>query len=181
MHAEPTDCPSCAIASGIERLVMLALLSSGYSAYTRAELQREVSGARGEPLDITDAIESLHAAGLVNVAGRSEEAARRSRCACGACRYRGSHFRVNIRYADDDFGLRRELVIPSRPARHLDGLLGSPPWWSACFLSRATPPANQGTSVHRWTALRASEWNLRTSSTPSTEPEPSRCALTAAA
>jgi hypothetical protein len=88
MHAEPTDCPCSAIASGIEHLVMLALLSSGYSPYTRAELQREVSGSRGELLHITDAIESLYAAGLVNVAG--------------------------------------ELVIPSRAARHLDELLGSP-------------------------------------------------------
>ena len=70
MHAKPTDCPClAAIANEVERIVMFALLSGDRHPYSRAELERELSGSKDKPIDVQVAIENLHAAGLVNVAG----------------------------------------------------------------------------------------------------------------
>jgi hypothetical protein len=69
MHAKPIDCPCLAIANEVERIVMFALLSGDRQPYSRAELQRELSGSKEKAIDVEDAIENLHAAGLVNVAG----------------------------------------------------------------------------------------------------------------
>jgi hypothetical protein len=35
----------------------------------RAELEREISGVRGNPVDVTDAIDTLYATGLVHLHG----------------------------------------------------------------------------------------------------------------
>jgi hypothetical protein len=69
MHAKPSDCICSSIANEVEWLVMIALLSSGHSTFSRAELEREVSGSKDKPIDINDAIERLHAMGLLNLAG----------------------------------------------------------------------------------------------------------------
>jgi hypothetical protein len=70
MHAQPTDCPCLvAIANEVERIVMIALLTSGHSPFSRAELEREVSGSKEKAIDVDFAIENLYAAGLLNVAG----------------------------------------------------------------------------------------------------------------
>jgi hypothetical protein len=70
MHAQTNECPClAAIANEVERIVMLALLSGDRHPYSRAELEREVSGSKDKAVDVEDAIENLHAAGLLNVAG----------------------------------------------------------------------------------------------------------------
>jgi hypothetical protein len=48
---------------------MFALLSGDRHPYSRAELERELSGSKDKAIDVEDAIENLHAAGLVNVTG----------------------------------------------------------------------------------------------------------------
>jgi hypothetical protein len=69
MHSQPNECPCSAIANEVERIVMFALLSSGHCPYSRAELEREVSGSKEKAIDVQEAIKNLYAAGLVNVAG----------------------------------------------------------------------------------------------------------------
>jgi hypothetical protein len=69
MHQDGTHCPCKAIVDEVERIVMIALLASGHSPFSRAELEREVSGSKDKPIDVSDAIEHLYAAGLVNVSG----------------------------------------------------------------------------------------------------------------
>lgn len=48
---------------------MTLLLASDYTPLSRAELQREVSGAEREQIEISGALDSLYAAGLINVSG----------------------------------------------------------------------------------------------------------------
>jgi hypothetical protein len=85
MHAKPTGCACSAIAEEIERaeelerLVLFVLCSGEHSPYTRAELARELSRPRREPVDVTDAVAALYTAGLVNVSG---EQVTPSRAAC---------------------------------------------------------------------------------------------------
>jgi hypothetical protein len=70
MHAKPNECPClAAIANEVERIVMFALLSGDRHPYSRIELERELSGSKEKPIDVEDAIENLHAVGLLNVAG----------------------------------------------------------------------------------------------------------------
>lgn len=69
MHADRTHCARAALGSEIERIVLTLLLASGYTPLSRAELLREVSGPSSDPIDIGGAIDSLYAAGLVNVSG----------------------------------------------------------------------------------------------------------------
>jgi hypothetical protein len=69
MHAERSDCPCPALALESERSVMLVLLSSEHTPWSRAELTRELSGSRGEPLDLGPAIDGLYGAGLLRVHG----------------------------------------------------------------------------------------------------------------
>jgi hypothetical protein len=69
MHAERSDSPCLTLATETVRIVMMVLLSSEHSPWSLAELQREISGSKGDPIDITDAIDELYAAGLVHVSG----------------------------------------------------------------------------------------------------------------
>lgn len=45
------------------------LLAGDHEPWSRAELQRELSGSTGDPVDPSDAINALYASGLVHVAG----------------------------------------------------------------------------------------------------------------
>jgi hypothetical protein len=49
-----------------ERTVMMVLLSGEHEPWTRADLQREVAGTKGDPLAVIDAINDLFGAGLVH-------------------------------------------------------------------------------------------------------------------
>jgi hypothetical protein len=69
MHAERIDSLTEEILAGYERLALLALLEAEHP-YTRAELQRELAGSHGDPLDTAGAIDALQAVGLVNLEGR---------------------------------------------------------------------------------------------------------------
>ena len=70
MHSERSDSPCPALGTEIERIVMMVLLlGSGHGPWSLAGLQREISGATGDPIDITDAIDELYGAGLVHVSG----------------------------------------------------------------------------------------------------------------
>jgi hypothetical protein len=89
MHAQTNECPCLAlVANEVERIIMFALLSGDRHPYSRIELERELSGSKDKAIDVEDAIENLHAVGLLNVAG--------------------------------------DLVTPSRAARYMDALSGSP-------------------------------------------------------
>jgi hypothetical protein len=70
MHTQTNECPCLAlVANEVERIVMFALLSGDRHPYSRAELERELSGSKEKAIDVEDAIENLYAAGLLNVAG----------------------------------------------------------------------------------------------------------------
>jgi hypothetical protein len=69
MHAEPTHCPRPVPMIETERTVMMVLLSGDHEPYTRADLQREVAGAKDDPLAVIDALNSLYSAGLVHFTG----------------------------------------------------------------------------------------------------------------
>jgi hypothetical protein len=49
--------------------VMMILLESEHSPWSRAELEREIAGVKGDPLDVTDAVNRLYASGLVHLSG----------------------------------------------------------------------------------------------------------------
>jgi hypothetical protein len=55
--------------SQIEGALMMILLASDHYPWSRAELQREMSGARGRPVDIDTAIDGLYGAGLIHITG----------------------------------------------------------------------------------------------------------------
>ncbi len=67
MCSHRTDCPLRGLATETQRIVLMVLLASGQSPWTRAELQREVSGSKDEPIDLSKAIDALYSAGLVHV------------------------------------------------------------------------------------------------------------------
>ena len=69
MHAEPTPCPRTVPLIETERTVMMVLLSGDHDPWTRADLQREIAGTRGDPLAVIDAINGLYGAGLVHFTG----------------------------------------------------------------------------------------------------------------
>jgi hypothetical protein len=69
MHAERSDPPSPALALETDRLVMLVLLTSPHSPWSRDELRREISGPDGAPAEVEGAIAELYGAGLVHVQG----------------------------------------------------------------------------------------------------------------
>jgi hypothetical protein len=69
MHSKPSECLCSRIGSEIERIILTLLLASDYTPLSRAELGREVSGSEQQPVEISGALESLYAAGLINVAG----------------------------------------------------------------------------------------------------------------
>jgi hypothetical protein len=67
MHVERSDCPCPALAPETERCVLMILLASGHSPWSRTELQRELSGTRGTRVDVDAALDELYGAGLVHV------------------------------------------------------------------------------------------------------------------
>jgi hypothetical protein len=69
MHAEPTHCPRTLPLIETERTVMMVLLSGEHDPWTRADLQREIAGTKGDPLAVIDAINDLYGAGLVHFTG----------------------------------------------------------------------------------------------------------------
>jgi hypothetical protein len=76
MHTDRTHCACAAVADEVQRIVMIALLASGHSTLSRSELEREVSGSKEKAIDVSDAIENLYVAGLVNVSGELVAASR---------------------------------------------------------------------------------------------------------
>jgi hypothetical protein len=79
MHAEPSDCTCPGLPIETERIVMMVLLASGRSPWSRAELQRELSGMRGKPIDVGPALDELYGAGLIHVEGDSVYPSRAAR------------------------------------------------------------------------------------------------------
>jgi hypothetical protein len=69
MHAEPSDCTCPGLAIETKRIVMMVLLASGHSPWSRAELQCELSGTGRKPIDVGPALDELYGAGLVHVEG----------------------------------------------------------------------------------------------------------------
>jgi hypothetical protein len=69
MHAEPNASPIAERDRHTEAVLMMLLLESEYSPWSRAELEREIAGVRGDPIEVTDAIANLHGSGLVHVSG----------------------------------------------------------------------------------------------------------------
>jgi hypothetical protein len=67
MHDQAIEPPFEDAVCEAERAVIFILLSGEHSPWTRAELEREVAGTRGNPLHVADAIENLYGAGLLNV------------------------------------------------------------------------------------------------------------------
>jgi len=86
MQADRSGCP--ASDDGVQRILMMVLLSSEHRPWSRAELERELSRPGDDLVDVADAVGALYAAGLVHIVG--------------------------------------DLVEPTRPARYLDGLFGTP-------------------------------------------------------
>jgi hypothetical protein len=69
MHAERIELTVAERDHLTESAVMMVLLSDEHSPWSRAELEREVAGVRGNPLDVTDAIDRLYASKLVHLSG----------------------------------------------------------------------------------------------------------------
>jgi hypothetical protein len=70
MHAERSDSLPAELEDD-EGVVMMTVLSRDHGLWSRAELEREISGTSGNPLDITDAVNNLHASGLLHSAASS--------------------------------------------------------------------------------------------------------------
>jgi hypothetical protein len=77
MQANRSDRPSPA--DETQRIVLMVLLAGDHEPWSRAELQRELSGSTSDPVDPSDAINALYASGLIHVAG---ELVFPSRAAC---------------------------------------------------------------------------------------------------
>jgi hypothetical protein len=69
MHAERTDCPRAVPAIETQRTVMILILLGEHEPWTRGELELEIAGTRRDPLDVADAIQELHGAGLLHITG----------------------------------------------------------------------------------------------------------------
>jgi hypothetical protein len=69
MHADRIDCCPAALAIETQRIVLMVLLSSDPGPWSRADLDREIKGSRGEPIDVDEAIDALYGAGLIHVQG----------------------------------------------------------------------------------------------------------------
>jgi hypothetical protein len=67
MQANRSDCTSPA--DETQRMVLMVLLAGDHEPWSRAELQRELSGSTGDPIDPSDAINTLYASGLIHVSG----------------------------------------------------------------------------------------------------------------
>ena len=69
MHAARIESLSRDVGTAVEHAVMTVLLASEHSPSSRAELEREVSGVNGNPMDVTDAVDCLYSSGLVHLSG----------------------------------------------------------------------------------------------------------------
>jgi hypothetical protein len=69
MHAERSDSLPIDAPSELEAVVMMVLLAGDHVLWSRAELEREIAGVRGNPVDVTDAVDALYATGLVHLHG----------------------------------------------------------------------------------------------------------------
>lgn len=70
MCAERSECPRTVPLINTERTVMMVLLAEEYSGiFNRVDLQREVAGARGNPLAVINALNALYGVGLVHFTG----------------------------------------------------------------------------------------------------------------
>jgi hypothetical protein len=69
MHAERTGCPRVVPAIETQRTVMMVVLVGEHEPWSRAELEREIAGTRGDPIAVVDAISELHGAGLLHITG----------------------------------------------------------------------------------------------------------------
>jgi hypothetical protein len=69
MHAERSENLPPEPRSNFERAVMMVLLTGEHGLWTQAELEREVCGPRGNPVDAIDAINHLYGRGLIHVFG----------------------------------------------------------------------------------------------------------------
>jgi hypothetical protein len=69
MHVEIRGRESLEPPTDVERAVLLELLAGEHGLWTRAELERAVSGPRGNPGNVEDAINHLCDTGLVHVFG----------------------------------------------------------------------------------------------------------------
>jgi len=67
MQANRSDCPSPA--DETQRIVLMVLLADDHKPWSKAELERELSGSTGDPVDSSDAINALYASGLIQVSG----------------------------------------------------------------------------------------------------------------
>ncbi len=79
MCRNPNECCCPAVHSVTEWRVVLVLLSTDYSPFSREELRREVCGPDADRLGVESAIENLYVAGLVNVSGELVSASRATR------------------------------------------------------------------------------------------------------
>jgi hypothetical protein len=77
MQADRTDCSSSA--AGVQRILMMVLLSGDQCRWSRAELERELARPGGDPAGVGDAIGALYGAGLVHVSGDLIEPTRPAR------------------------------------------------------------------------------------------------------
>ena len=67
MQAERSEIDPLEPPTDVKRAVMMELLASEHSLWTRAELERAVAGPRGNPAHVEDAIAHLYDTGLVHV------------------------------------------------------------------------------------------------------------------
>jgi hypothetical protein len=68
-HAERSELTLAERDRHTEAAVMWRLLSSEHGSWSRAELERDVAGVNGKPLEVADAINRLYAVGLIHLAG----------------------------------------------------------------------------------------------------------------
>ena len=68
MHPESTECPCLDVITQYERVALMLLFEYEHP-WTRAELEREIAGTKGKPGNVSTAIDSLYAAGLVHLSG----------------------------------------------------------------------------------------------------------------
>jgi hypothetical protein len=77
MQADRSDCSSSA--AGVQRILMMVLLSGDQTRWSRAELERELCRPGDDAANVGDAIGALYGVGLVHVSGDLVEATRPAR------------------------------------------------------------------------------------------------------
>jgi len=126
MHAERGESSLAERERRTEASVMRLLLSSEHGPWSRAELERDVAGVSGEPLDVADATNRLYAAGLIHLSGelvfpslpaRAHGRADRGSDLSGSSPPDAADA-INRLYASKPVHLSGELVTPTRAAAH---------------------------------------------------------------